>query len=185
MRERITNAVARTLTLLAIADAWEGEERDSFNFPSDFQGAGPGEDWDDVIPEHKPPSEALSVARLIVERTQVLNKGRSIEDIGSDWDTACAADDDHGAEFEWSDEGPERFGHCLAMQALGHGVSLDDDVPHGRAYERPVTGHHEFYAWDFDVGAWLDQREVPPQCGHSTCSQHFIDTGSSECVEQG
>lgn len=29
------------------------------------------------------------------------------------------------------------------------------------------------------------QREKGPACGHSACSQHYIDTGSRECVEAG
>jgi hypothetical protein len=24
-----------------------------------------------------------------------------------------------------------------------------------------------------------------PQCGHSACSQHYIDTGSVECIDRG
>lgn len=159
MRERITQAVARTLALSAIADAWEDEDGASdWAWPEDFQGAGPGEDWDDIVPEGAP-EEAVAKAREIVRDFEARN-GRDVVSIGEDWDTAANMDcgypeDDDPAQFEWSDEGPERFGHCLALQALGAGVGLSDDIRHGVEYTRPETGLFEFHAWDFDLAAFL------------------------------
>jgi len=157
MRERITQAVARTLTLDAVASAWEENQQLEEGsdlatiFPEDWEGAGSGEDWDDVVREGAP-LEAVDKAREIVRDFETRN-GRDVVDLGEEWDTA-AHDDGNGfnaAEYEWSDDGPERFGHCLALQSLGHGVGLDDDIPHGATYRRPDTGLFEFYAWDFDV----------------------------------
>lgn len=159
MREEIIQAVARTLTLDAIATAWEDrEESEEGIFPESFEGAGPGEDWDDIVPEGAP-EKAVAKAREIVRDFEARN-GRDVVSIGEDWDTAANMDcgypeDDDPAQFEWSDDGPQRFGHCLALQSLGHGVGLSDDIRHGVEYTRPETGLFEFHAWDFDLSAFL------------------------------
>lgn len=164
MREEIIQAVARTLTLDAIASAWEENQQLEEGsdlatiFPESFEGAGTGEDWDDIVPEGAP-AEAVAKAREIVRDFEARN-GRDVVSIGEDWDTAANMDcgypeDDDPAQFEWSDDGPQRFGHCLALQSLGHGIGLDDDIRHGVEYTRPETGLFEFYAWDFDVLTFL------------------------------
>lgn len=162
-RGRIVEGVARTLALLTAADAIEDPAQWGY---VDDDGAGSAEgldtfrasmggDWDDTIPNGFPP-EALDKARAIVDDFERLN-GRKVDDIGAEWDTLRADPEDPVAEFEWSDDGPERFGHCLGMQTLGHGVGLNDDIP-GRAKwpnGEPKTGHAEFYPWDFDLRAFL------------------------------
>jgi hypothetical protein len=154
IRGRIVEGVARTLTLCACADAIEEPSR--FDFEPDADdleqfNPGSGGDWDDSIPDGFPP-EAFEKAQMIVLGFEVLN-GRPAEDIGAEWDTLC----DQEAEFEWSEEGPERFGHCLAMEYLGHGVGLCDDIPAGAKWPngKPKSNSGEFYAWDFDMRKFL------------------------------
>jgi hypothetical protein len=126
----VVEACARTLTLCAVADAVDNGEASSELDP------GPGGDWDDSVPAGFP-HEALWKAQEIVADLEERN-GSSLDWLVSDWTEASGLDG-------------ERFGHCLALQALGHGVGLDDDVPASAGYKRPETGYFEF----FDLGDFL------------------------------
>lgn len=156
MRDTIIEHLAHTLALMAAADAWEGDnEEDRALFPEGFRGAGAGEDWEYVLPESTPP-EAVTKANAIVADFEKRN-GRDLVTLGEEWDTSYSTGSGYGdtAEYEWSGDGAERFGHCLAMEALGSGVGLSDDTD--ASYMRPDVGLFEFYVWDFDLPTWLTQ----------------------------
>lgn len=42
---------------------------------------------------------------------------------------------------------------------------------------------NSFYSVAADLRDDTDEGQGGPECGHSACSQHYIDTGSRECVE--
>ncbi len=105
MLANITSAIATTLWCCAYAD---GIENDYINGPAPL-----GDDWEDYAPT--PPPEAYDTARKLLASIGQ----RKVLDTAAHWMGATNAD-----EF--------RFGHCLAMQALGHGVGLQDDMPAGQ-----------------------------------------------------
>jgi len=120
--DAIRESVARTLWVSHYADAVEDGEYDG-------PRAGPGEDWFDVAPDA--PSERLAnglAMSLIVGAHANANH--------------TAAHYLRWTEYTTGDGTPERYGHCLAMQAMGHGVGLWDDWPYGR--ERPEIRLPEF-----------------------------------------
>jgi hypothetical protein len=109
----------------------------------DLPRPGAGEDWMDYAPE--PPPAAFALAGELWAALEAANKV-SVYVLA---ERADQADVDHKSKCEKCDrEGfdAEEFGHYLAMQAMGHGVSWFDD--HG----------------DFDL-------EVP----HIECSQCSFD----------
>jgi hypothetical protein len=75
---------------------------------------GPGEDWMDYLPEIPPNAYALA---------------------GELWAALHAANGEAGVyslalraeAVDGKAPDPEQFGHCLAMEAMGHGVSWFDD----------------------------------------------------------
>ncbi len=131
----ILEGASRALFLSAYANAAEEEG-------SDLPAAGPGEDWDDVAPDT--PEAAKDSARSLLNRVGELHWERSAEPGQRTADNAdsilqrpCAdwirAGGDGGRS--WTAE--EHFGHCLAMQALGYGVGLIDDVRPDADYTSP------------------------------------------------
>lgn len=117
--------IARTLWLCAYADGIEETEGDKITGPR----PGAGEDWDDYAPDT--PAEALHKATELAATIG----GEQLETMEIDWIEATGLD-------------AERFGHCVALQSLGHGVGLSDDVPYGTDYERPELPPIEFHIWD-------------------------------------
>lgn len=146
---KIIDAMARTLHLLAYADAVE-------NGTLRGRKPGPGGDWDDVAPKTR--REARDFACYLAGQITQMNK-KSLLFLVRDAMTADAAQyhrtsKSPGAdivyaglienlknETEYQDKYLERFGHCLVMESLGHGVGWSDDhadfnhkVPHVEFY---------------------------------------------------
>lgn len=199
---QVRDAVARTLFLDAWASAVEGGEcpacgvrdaeegeRESDDVPGYVEGlrdafrrgdpcpecgrevprAGAGDDWADVLADLATPPEAFPLADRIVAS---LGEGEEAQRAAVDaWDTAVR-DGDPLAEFEVDDSTAERFGHCAALQALGHGVGLGDDVRPGVAYTRPRVASVEFHAFDFDGGALLACSEG---CAGVVSGEHGVE----------
>lgn len=176
MKETIQKAIARTGLLCAYADAMESDEcpacealdadadveqdgRDVLsplwrgdtcrNCGAEFPRAGAGEDWDDTTPDVVDTTAEAWAVRVVADFEE--RNGRSLVDMGEAWDTARNAGDPT-AEFEWSDDGAERFGHCVAMEYLGTGVGLEDDIRHGTPYARPTSGDIDLGRWEIDFG---------------------------------
>lgn len=119
----IAEPMARTLWLCAYADGIENEE---------IEGPAPGaqEDWDDYAPPTPP--EALTKALEVLQgiKDPVAIAERWMQDTGQD---------------------VERFGHCLALQVLGHGVGLGDDYPTATKQPKVDLPYAEFYLHDVDL----------------------------------
>lgn len=137
--DEIRYGMARALWVTAYADAVEDDpDLEEMGYPA----AGPGEDWVDVAPM-TPPSAESAAFRLseMIERAN----GVGIDDLFGE---AAIAD---GVTVD--DLDAEEFGHYLAMQALGHGVSWFDDhatfgieIPHFEAHvEQEDDGRLELF----------------------------------------
>jgi len=120
--EEIGEAIARTFWLCAYAD---GIENGAIIGPD----VGPQEDWDDVAPPT--PDDARRKARALIEEMGPM----TVEVAAHQWMAASGL-------------GRERFGSCLAFQALGHGVGLFDDIPSMSDYVCPRVPHGEFNIHD-------------------------------------
>lgn len=214
MRDRIRQAIARTATLCAYADAlesgecplcetveegtdvdpegrvflpelWDGDV--CRNCGAEFSRAGAGADWDDYVPEDAELAQpaALEWADAVVRDFEERN-GAKLEDLGEAWDTArgWTPEDPELSSFEWSDDGPERFGHCVAMEYLGHGVGLGDDVHYRAPYSRPATGWNEFDRWALDWSAFDEdgERDRLEAFDESTGAALFVDVTGAELV---
>ena len=128
-RRQIIDSFTRTLFVQAYATFVEQANEDGED-TSDLPQPGPGEDWMDSAPET--PESAVQAG---LDGIAAIEKryGVPIEElafIASEecLKTRCHASRDHNAEA---------FGHYLAMQYVGHGVSWSDDhamqldLPHG------------------------------------------------------
>lgn len=110
----ILDGMARAIWVTSWGSWVEGmsrEERKAEGIPSMS-----GRDVDDVAPET--PESAYEAARdlyLLITRANGKSPGELLE-------VACRADG-----CEWNSENAELFGHYLAMQAMGEGVSWFDD----------------------------------------------------------
>lgn len=69
----------------------------------------------------------------------------------------------------------DRFGHCLALQYLGHGVGLGDDIPTRSAYTAPECGWSEFHASEYDFAALVPAPERLDAFDEETGSAVFVD----------
>lgn len=170
MRSEILQAIERTAILCAYADGCESGEcprceavdesadvskegrtvvRDLWrngdtcrNCGAVFAMAGGGEDWDDMVPDdHSDPKAKAWAERVAVDF--VKRNGVDLETMANNWTEASGEDVD-------------RFGHCVAMEYLGHGVGLGDDVPHGTEYTRPDTGWISFDWFELDFAPLTD-----------------------------
>lgn len=139
-RDTIIEAAARALWVSAYMDHVEGDDPDSapdlalacpFGDPA-HPRPGAGEDWMDFAP---PTGNAARVkARELIDQIEARNAceiGAHLAALMALW-----AVYGKGAMPE-----PEKFGHYLAMEALGHGVSWADDHA-GHCLKIP---HIEFY----------------------------------------
>ena len=131
IREIILASMARTLWVAAYADeveerAAEGDEA------ADSAMARNGADWMVIAPET--PDEARTMAAKLCVEVEQLN-GRTLED---GFTVALVADllgrvpsrarsIHRESPVDAADRLADTFGHYLAMQALGHGVSWEDD----------------------------------------------------------
>lgn len=201
----LRDAMARTLWVSIYADAadqWHEDARESSRCGEDvFLEAGPdragsGEDWDDFAPTNGPdfPEPSYGAPRAVVRAADsfLARLGDRLKRDADRLRTAAdavdpavtlptAADCLERAVREWcglTGRDAERMGHCLALQAQGHGVGLDDDVTRmdGRAFLarmrtaiRATAGplEHSLSAfWDstsqtMDVD-YVDPSDLPP-----------------------
>lgn len=163
MKTTIRNGVARTAFVSSYADAiesrrchacdamedgadleqgehivlgklWRGDICANCN--REYPRAGSGEDWFDAASELGTPPEAFKFADEVLADFEKRN-GVDLETLCANWEAA-------------TDQDTDRFAHYLAMQYLGHGVGLGDDVPNGSDYEPPETGSREFSAYHYD-----------------------------------
>lgn len=108
--ETLAEYVADSLWLCAVADAVERAADDGDPGARDFR-PGAGGDWKDT--DYRPvPGSFLAVARRVLSGLPagILSAG------GTAWRDLSGCDS-------------ERFGHVVAMEILGHGVGLSDDIP--------------------------------------------------------
>lgn len=111
--DTIRDAIARSLWLSAYADAIDNAIGNGEESARDFR-AGPGEDWNNVVPIGFP-KEARDKADAILATM----RGKLADNFApcvSTWRNETGRDDD-------------RLGHCIALQSLGHGVGIGDDLP--------------------------------------------------------
>lgn len=130
--------IARTLWISAYADGIESGAIIDEWVDSGFSG-----EWNDAAPDTPP--EALRKAMALAATIGAY----ALERMEVDWIDATGLDS-------------ERFGHCLALQALGHGVGLIDDVPLSSGYDRPRLPLIEFSIHDLgDLPDGVEWGELP------------------------
>ena len=122
-RDAFIEGAARAFFVSAFADYVEDEDREDDGH--EYPHPGPGGDWCDYAPETTP-GNAYALAGELWAGLYALNGKAGPYTLANN---AQAAD---GEEPD-----PEEFGHYLAMEAMGHGVSWFDDhakfpleVPH-------------------------------------------------------
>lgn len=151
-RLALTHAFARTLTLCAVADMAESEQvTDRDVDPYWFAGSGQG--WNDTVPPGSHPIAFLD-ALVTIGPDHALPTGK-VETV----DPETLSKDFRA--FERAGGGDlVRYGHCLAMEWMGHGISRSDDT--GPEYvpmfdigdgETPLA---DDWARDHQNGAWVD-----------------------------
>lgn len=119
--------IADSLWLCAFADAVEWELIWSDDVNPGFNG-----EWSDVVPAA--PQEAIDAAAGLVAQIG----GEKLAEMETRWRRLTGLSS-------------ERFGHCVALQSLGHGVGLSDDIPISMGYERPDLPSIEFSIWDMST----------------------------------
>lgn len=119
-RDGFLIGAAKAFFVTAYADFVEDDHDDLSDDERDARAElprpGPGEDWEDYAPE--PPPAAYALAGELWAGLHYVN-GVSVYSLA-----------ERAREADGTDPDPEEFGFCLAMQAMGHGVSWFDD--HGR-----------------------------------------------------
>lgn len=115
-------------------DAWASREEEEGRRP-----AGPGEDLMDAAPPT--PAVAIHFARKYAKDFQTANDA----DLMALYERAAGMPGKH-------DEEPteEAFGHYIAMEAMGHGVSWADDHPDHGFVVPSMTGEHHELAFDVE-----------------------------------
>lgn len=126
-RQLLINQFARTLTVSAVADAYDRQE-----MPRNAPHAGGGEDWMQCLPDGVP-LKALEVAGSVISQIEKLNRCDLLQVFA-----ANAKLEGHRTPPKLKD-----FAHDLAMEATGTGVGWGDDHP-DHNLEFP---HLEFYCW--------------------------------------
>jgi hypothetical protein len=107
-------------------------------------GPGPGGDWVDVVDD--PPASAEQAAADMAEAFREQN-GVSMADL---CERATGADGKNANS--------ENFGHYMAMQAMGHGVSWFDDH---RTFPVRFPRHFEAYSPDGKTVEWSPRSKAP------------------------
>lgn len=130
--ESVRDGMARTLWLSVYADAAEREHEDEDRDDADEDRplppmAGPREDWDDVAPRVGPPTGHRGSPLQCVHAADDV-----IASMAADYPGDFAEDCDEWAT--WAERRRhhcplEKLGHCIALQVLGCGVSLEDELP--------------------------------------------------------
>jgi hypothetical protein len=138
-RDSFLEGAARAFFVTAYAD--HVENCDDFDDDHDYAKPGPGGDWCDSAPEAPPNAYALA-GELWAKLAAANPDGAGVYTLA---DLAAEAD---GKAID-----AESFGHYLAMQAMGHGVSWFDD--HKRF--PMVIPHMECSMCSFDTAAYRGQ----------------------------
>lgn len=159
--------MARALWVTSYADWVENriEETDH-----DEEGAerlrdlqpGPGGDWNDVTPETpKSADQAAEDLTVLIERANNASTGDVPTTLMDLYYRAVEADAEVAkAPFVPDEKYAEMFGHYLAMQALGHGVTWFDD--HAKFPIRiPSFEAHAFDSDDLSWSPHVIRREDP------------------------
>lgn len=144
---RDANADLELDTYIQRDPLWEGDQCQNCN--REYPRAGSGEEWMGAICDLVRPPLCLEWAKKIAASVEAANPGKTLEAIGDEWDKACQPDNPC-VEYHWEEEDAERFAHCLAMQSMGHGVGLLDDIA-SDDYNAPTVPHD---AEHFDAGEW-------------------------------
>lgn len=125
VKREIVDAAARAFYVTAWAEREEERGR--------ARGWG-GRDLMDIAPRTSP--KAKVAGKRFIANLEAANKGTAV---GALYVMAATAPGKH-----YKEPSPEDFGHTMAMQAMGHGVSWWDDHPHV-----PITvPHYEFTMFD-------------------------------------
>jgi hypothetical protein len=123
--DSILYGMARAFFVLAYTEY--AEEHGSGDIPK----AGPGEDWFSVAPGVTPPYAYVLASQLVEKLGGQLALLLLVE-------AACKADKVTSIDYD-------DFGHCLAMEAMGHGVGWEDNhKPFPRPKVRIEVGAHTF-----------------------------------------
>ena len=193
MKETIRTAVARAVFVSTYADAidsreclaceamedgadlttWEGRiilprlwDGDTCrNCNRNYPRARGGEDWFDACAELRTPKECEAWADAVLADFERRN-GVDLETLFLNWSEVTGREED-------------RFGSSLALQYLGHGVGLRDDVPTRSAYRAPECGWHEFHASEFDFAALVPAPERLDAFDEASGCAVFVDADGS------
>ncbi len=115
MTHPITESMAKAFFASEYANAYDEAEMNGID-----TGINPsGCDWMDLMPDEMD-SGALKAADSLT-RQLVRDNGKSLDEL---YDLAESLIETHGGGDRELDQ--DMFGHYLAMQAMGHGVGLDD-----------------------------------------------------------
>lgn len=127
-RETILDSMARTIFVCAYADHCdECDLGEDCEICGEHGSAGGGQDWMDVAPEGTTP-DAMAIAIKMVERFENANNIQ----LETAYARAAARQNAAPGKSYWRAPTRHEFGHCLAMEAMGHGVSWSDSHPdHG------------------------------------------------------
>ena len=120
-KDEFVTAAARAFFTLAYADFVEEDEREDDGF--DYPRPGCQQDWMDYAPE--PPIAAYVLAGQLWEGLEILNKA-SVYGLARAASIADGAPD-NPSDYDYVAADATDFGHDLAMEAMGTGVSWFDD----------------------------------------------------------
>ena len=115
-------SMGRTLFMAAFADHREDPDSLGEGKPCPGHSCANGEDWADFTPTTHP--DAFKAGEQLAQSIEKLNHKRLAQLLE---DAAFADDGCHFSEEDDAIAYAQEFGHYLAMQSLGHGVSWFDD----------------------------------------------------------
>lgn len=144
-RATIIDSAARTLWVNAYMEHVEGVDAEypcSGEAPECPFGThdrpGAGEDWFDFAPPTGAPAKFKAV-----QLVQAIERMNATE-IEVAYERAASAPGERHRKH-YKDPTPEDFGHCIAMQALGHGVAWSDNHPgHGLSWPHITFSEYDF-----------------------------------------
>lgn len=138
-RQEIIDACAWMLW----AQAWVSHQKE---LGDEGVNPGAGGSWDPYVPDV--PEAVSKLALLCIEQIERMN-GATVDVL---YARAVALP---GKRYSKHEPTTERFGNCLAYEALGAGVSWADDYP-GHGLTIP---HGECYAWsDTEAEGYMSER---------------------------
>lgn len=119
----IRDGMARAIWVTSFAD-WVDQQGPSAQRK---YGAGPGQDWSDVAPATPESADAAAEDLTVLLWRENRNVGDGPRTVRVGLYRRALAADKARARPASRRATPNDFGHCLAMQAMGHGVSWFDD----------------------------------------------------------